>query len=71
MKLTALALLAAILLATVPQAFAGELETKAFEPKENEYIYPPVRVEQPVQTNPAIVPVQPEPTDLEHDLRAE
>ncbi len=71
MKLTALAVLAAILLATVPQAFADEFETKVFEPKEDEYIYPPVRVDQPAQTDPAIVPYQPEPTDLEHDLRAE
>lgn len=65
MKLTTLAVLAAILLATAPQAFASEIHLENLNTDAVQPTYAPAQVEQ------TIVPDQPEPTILEHDLRAE
>ncbi|MGH2376171.1 MAG: hypothetical protein ACRDIC_22235, partial [bacterium] len=63
MKLTALAALAAILLATVPQALATEANLENIKLDADEAVYEPARVEE------AIPPDQREPEMLEHDLR--
>lgn len=63
MKLTTLAILAAILLATAPQVFASEVNLENLNTDAVQPAYAPAQVEQ------TIVPDQPEPAVLEQDLR--
>lgn len=64
MKLATLAALFAILLAVAPQALGseGNLENLNLDPVESTY--------RPAQFEQTIVPDQPEPTILEHDVRS-
>jgi len=62
MKLTALAALAAILLATVPQALATEANLENIKLDADNAVYEPARVEEAIRQD------KPEPVMLEHDL---
>lgn len=64
MKLTALAVLAALLLATVPQALASEPNLENIKLDADETVYKPAQVEVKIPT------YQAEPETLEHDLRS-
>ena len=65
MKLTTLAVLTAILLATVPPALASEANLENLNADAAQTVYAPAQAEQ------TIVPDQPEPTILELDLRSQ